>query len=724
MAERIGRSLFEELVREHHGAVYRAAVRVLADEDAALDATQEVFLILLRDGLPEGARDLGAVLRHRAMQRALARQGSERRRRRREERVAVERDEAFEEGIVEREESRRRVARVLAGLPGELRAAVALRFGEGLTFAAMAELLGCSEPTAHDRVRRGLERMKGELARAGLAGLAPGLPGLLETLEPPPVPSGLETTLLGLTAAVKPAAALTFTASSAITAVGLGLAIVAAAVLAPRWLGRPGGAEAARNASIAATSERASADAAGPWPTESALEAGRSRELVARVAPANAERPTGIAGVLDPARVRGWVSDDHGAPLAGALIELLGERPGLKTGLAEVAEHSGLDGAFELALEPGDYPYRVRVRAPGRLEHRTAALRIERGALLVLGELLLLPDGADEPGEFSLAVLLLDESDLPVGDALVVLERRALERGGMRAGDAASPAPEPRWTWTREDSGRTDAQGRIELCGARLGTKRARVVPWRPEPFASPAPGEREVAPATFALDVDRPGVHERVLRLAAALAIEGRIRRADGAPLSGELTHAVVAIPGGDEGWAHGRLEPDGRFRIGGLADRPHELRVSLAGLSPVTRAGVVPGGAPLEFTLKGVEDPRPIGDHDGELHGRALDARSGELLELGPYDAFAEPLFGEELGMDVARLLAQRRDHPRSYQVALGPDSVRESRASFSVVGLAPGTYALWISAPGHATGLAGIFELGPGELRAGIEARLEPR
>lgn len=66
------------------------------------------------------------------------------------------------------------VERALAALSPRLREAVVLRYGQGLTYREMAEVIGCPPKTAESRVRLAHEALKGLLQTCG--------PALLEDL--------------------------------------------------------------------------------------------------------------------------------------------------------------------------------------------------------------------------------------------------------------------------------------------------------------------------------------------------------------------------------------------------------------------------------------------------------------------------------------------------------------------------------------------------------------
>jgi RNA polymerase sigma-70 factor (ECF subfamily) len=74
-------------------------------------------------------------------------------------------DDDFEriEELIDFERVRDDVRAALTDLPVEQREAVTLRVVDGLGYRAVAEALGCTEPTARARVSRGLRRIANEL---------------------------------------------------------------------------------------------------------------------------------------------------------------------------------------------------------------------------------------------------------------------------------------------------------------------------------------------------------------------------------------------------------------------------------------------------------------------------------------------------------------------------------------------------------------------------------
>src|SRR5690606_19835609 len=250
-----------------------------------------------------------------------------------------------------------------------------------------------------------------------------------------------------------------------------------------------------------------------------------------------------------------------------------------------------LEARFD-AFEGDEAPrFVLRARAPGRVEHLSAPFELAPGARLRHAALRLLADSDDPAGDFELVLHLVDGDGIPAADVLVVLERRR----AVDSPELSSARPEPDdegrpWIWTREDSRRSDERGRIELAGAHLGLKRARLVPARPPRLAA---GRPELAPTLVQLEIGRGGRHERVIELEAGAAIVGRLRTVDGSalPEPGPIQNVSRAIGPPGESWYSGQYERDGSFRIGGLAAAPHELRIALPGFSSVTFEGPVPG-------------------------------------------------------------------------------------------------------------------------------------
>jgi RNA polymerase sigma-70 factor, ECF subfamily len=155
--------------------VHGVARRVLGDEGAAEDVTQDVFTHLWRypDRVDLGRgclRSYLGVIAHRRAVDALRRRT---RRNDREERSEHERpaEPSVEEAVVVSVVSTWRATQVLEALerlPEEQQAAVRLAYYGGRTYRQVAAELGIPEGTAKSRLRLALTRLRHELASEGI----------------------------------------------------------------------------------------------------------------------------------------------------------------------------------------------------------------------------------------------------------------------------------------------------------------------------------------------------------------------------------------------------------------------------------------------------------------------------------------------------------------------------------------------------------------------------
>lgn len=163
------------LLMERHGdAVYSCALRVLRDEEAARDVLQQTFLAAYRD-LPDfGGRSsvktwLLTIAGHRALDWVRARRRSERR---------LVDDEGLEErgdeqapsvqALLDGPREVRALEECLAQLTPEVRAALLMRFQQGLRYDEMARGTGERVGTLHMRVTRALPVLRRCLESKGI----------------------------------------------------------------------------------------------------------------------------------------------------------------------------------------------------------------------------------------------------------------------------------------------------------------------------------------------------------------------------------------------------------------------------------------------------------------------------------------------------------------------------------------------------------------------------
>lgn len=189
----------ERWLDEHGDVMYRYAQRRLGAAGggghAAEEVVQEAFLAALTSS--EGFRGessertwLIGILRHKVLDRLR----SEGRQRAMRERLASEAgarggdlDDAFERGFwresvrggvgleagvseTEREEARRRLSAAIDGLPASMRSALCLREIDGLSSAAVCEILGISATHLSTLVHRAKVRLRGALRERGGGG--------------------------------------------------------------------------------------------------------------------------------------------------------------------------------------------------------------------------------------------------------------------------------------------------------------------------------------------------------------------------------------------------------------------------------------------------------------------------------------------------------------------------------------------------------------------------
>ncbi|MHB2029495.1 MAG: sigma-70 family RNA polymerase sigma factor [Acidimicrobiales bacterium] len=163
-----------EIYRRHGGAVYGLARRVLQNGTEAEDVAQEVFLRLWNQ--PERFDSSRGTLRSYLLAQSHARAVDTIRSlnaaRRREltdaQRTARSgydlQHEAWDLMLSEE------IVRALSELPEDERRAIELAYFQGHTYVEVAALLNEPEGTIKSRIRNGMRRMRGELARSGIEG--------------------------------------------------------------------------------------------------------------------------------------------------------------------------------------------------------------------------------------------------------------------------------------------------------------------------------------------------------------------------------------------------------------------------------------------------------------------------------------------------------------------------------------------------------------------------
>ena len=173
MIEKRQQGALAEVYRRHGGPVFGLAKRLLRDPDLAQEIVQEVMLRLWNNPEKFDAErgSLRSYLLSHTHGRSVDLIRSESARRIREERdarLAVEAGLSLEEEVWEMALADH-VKSALAQLGDGERRAIELAYFGGYTYREVAELLGTPEGTIKSRIRSGLQRLNGLLAKSGLA---------------------------------------------------------------------------------------------------------------------------------------------------------------------------------------------------------------------------------------------------------------------------------------------------------------------------------------------------------------------------------------------------------------------------------------------------------------------------------------------------------------------------------------------------------------------------
>lgn len=517
------REWFDRLAREHAEAVYRTARRVVARDDLAEEVTQEVFLRVLKHPETYLDREDGEplrALRWLAVKKSLERIRADRNRSRRED-VAMEgtsetsgrSDEPSEVGATR--EAHAALGRALARLPEELRVAVALRFQENWTFAEIATATAVSEPSAHDRVRRGLEKLRGWLTTAGFGAMALSVERLLESAPAPAAPAELASRIAALGAEAGASAGLAasgFGAKSATTlvagALGVGLVTVAAA------LGLGIASEGSETPMTIATVASDPPSAASPAsdPTDSS----RAPAIVATVTDGT-RRETAI-GAPPPPTTTTRDGDDRFAAMDHATItgrvtlhrddaSLLPSVSVIATSLRHASKGDrtrwttavNADGTYSLTVpvETDGAFFSTWIEYAGARLARNDDRKVTPNATIADHDFTFAKRIGERDGEFRLIAMVTDENGAPRSGATIVLYR-SIEYLGAEPYEV------------HEAGGIADANGRVTLRGTKLGRKRLSLGHWMGDALS-----------ASTKFEIDRAGDQERTFVLTTPAPIE-----------------------------------------------------------------------------------------------------------------------------------------------------------------------------------------------------------
>jgi len=181
-----------ELVNRHIDMVHATARHQLRDPHLADDATQAVFLLLVRraKSLPPDTIIAGWLFKATCnIAREIHRQNSRRQRREREANAMPTPNEPAFRAMAE--EDRAVLHEAIARLPGTDRSAIVLHYLEGRSSAEVAAAIGASETAVRTRLFRAKDRLRTLLGRAGISITAAALAAFLETSKAHAAPAAI-----------------------------------------------------------------------------------------------------------------------------------------------------------------------------------------------------------------------------------------------------------------------------------------------------------------------------------------------------------------------------------------------------------------------------------------------------------------------------------------------------------------------------------------------------
>lgn len=222
---------FHEIVRRYAGMVYGACLRILSNPQEAEDVSQDCFLTLAT--APARVRSsVGGWLHSLATHRSLDRLRSTKRRKAREERFAKAKGMSVDPDW---DDTRGYIDEAIAALPEKYRAVVVSHFLDGQTYDAIANTQGAPMSTVASRARRGVELIRGNLKKRGIAIPATFLATCLTEQTATAAPAALIASLGKLAIAGKAGAGVLSYASFAIVSKVVAVAVGVGAIGVFSW---------------------------------------------------------------------------------------------------------------------------------------------------------------------------------------------------------------------------------------------------------------------------------------------------------------------------------------------------------------------------------------------------------------------------------------------------------------------------------------------------------
>jgi len=420
------------------------ARHLVSAEDDAEDVAQDAWVRALASP-PRRAAAFKTWMREVARNLAVSVHRSSTRRGERERKAARPDRLPSVDEMLEREETRIKVARAVASLEEPYRSTILYRYFEGLPPREIATRLGVSVSAVNERLRRGLEKLRARLDRdfgdrmSWCAALLP---------------------LAGSGLAAGGAASASVLTGALVMSTKVKIAIAVIVALGVAWAFWPQGERVA-------PPEVPGAESSEPVPPLKKIEAKaepapvQEAEATAAVAePEPLARPSAIS--LEPARgsIVGLVTDPNGAPIPGAAVRALSFVPG-----AVELEHlleTKTDSAGRYVLKPIQTRCAVEARAEGHYAERRLASPFTREDFRL-----------GQPGILR-GTIRVAATGTPCAGATVAIYRfRVLDHLEH------SYYPILRWTWLRPPiaTTRSDRSGHYRFADLRPGSYQVRILP-------------------------------------------------------------------------------------------------------------------------------------------------------------------------------------------------------------------------------------------------------
>lgn len=207
----------EDLIRAWQQPVYNLALHMLGNEADAQDATQDIFLLMVRDLRDyDPTRPMRPWLFTLAMNVLRKRLTRDAGRARREGKVAIPAAKVAKQDRLDQLELWNLLKRHVSELPLDLRKPVVLCYYQGQSQSEAAATLQLPHSTLRDRIAKALDDLRAALKGSGYVMAVPLLERAMASAPPAALPPGLEKFLMQLASAHAPAAGATAITGGAI----------------------------------------------------------------------------------------------------------------------------------------------------------------------------------------------------------------------------------------------------------------------------------------------------------------------------------------------------------------------------------------------------------------------------------------------------------------------------------------------------------------------------